>query len=74
MAVPKRRQSNAKTGARRSHDHLVVVPPSFCPSCNEAVPTHVMCPKCGYYMGRVVTDFEEIDRRKKQRRAKSKRA
>ncbi|HOP77037.1 MAG: 50S ribosomal protein L32 [Thermogutta sp.] len=72
MAVPKRRQSNARTGARRAHDYLVVPPPSRCPNCNESVPTHVMCPKCGYYMGRIVTDFEDIQRRQNQRQAKGK--
>lgn len=70
MAVPKRRQSNAKTGSRRAHDFLVVPPPVYCPDCGEPAPSHVMCPKCGYYMGRKLTDVEEIERRKKQRQTK----
>ena len=26
-----------------------------CPECSTAVPSHVVCPKCGHYMGRKVT-------------------
>lgn len=74
MAVPKRRQSNARTGSRRAHDHLIVPPPVYCPQCSTAIPSHVMCPKCGYYMGRTLTDVEEIERLKKQRKSRKKRA
>ncbi|MBC7351258.1 MAG: 50S ribosomal protein L32 [Thermogutta sp.] len=70
MAVPKRRQSNARTGARRAHDHLIVPPPTYCPQCNAPVPSHVMCPRCGYYMGRTLTDMDELERLKKQREAR----
>lgn len=54
MAVPKRKQSNARTGARRSHHAKRPRQLCYCPKCSTAVPTHVACPKCGYYMGRVV--------------------
>jgi large subunit ribosomal protein L32 len=32
---------------------------TYCPKCSTALPTHVVCPKCGYYMGRVVVEMEE---------------
>lgn len=67
MAVPKRRQSNAKTGSRRAHDHLTVRPLNYCPECREPVPTHAVCPKCGYYMGRTVLDVEAKEKRKKKK-------
>lgn len=59
MAVPKRRQSNARTGSRRAHDAKKPKQLTFCPACGEATPTHVVCPKCGYYMGRIVVEPKE---------------
>ncbi len=58
MAVPKRRQSNQKTGSRRSHDHVKPRQLTYCPKCTTAVPTHVICPTCGNYMGRTVIETE----------------
>ncbi len=59
MAVPKRRQSNQKTGTRRAHDHKTPKQLTYCPQCSSAVPTHTICPKCGHYMGRTVVETEE---------------
>jgi large subunit ribosomal protein L32 len=56
MAVPKRKQSNARTGSRRAHDAKKPPQLHFCPTCSTAVPSHVICPNCGYYMGRVVVE------------------
>ena len=58
MAVPKRRQSNSRTGRRRAHDAKKPKQLSYCPKCSQAVPQHVACPKCGYYMGRVIVEME----------------
>ncbi|HID75119.1 MAG TPA: 50S ribosomal protein L32 [Planctomycetaceae bacterium] len=59
MAVPKRKHSNARTGARRAHD--AKRPPSlvFCAQCSNAVPPHTVCPKCGQYMDRKVLEVEK---------------
>jgi large subunit ribosomal protein L32 len=54
MAVPKRKQSNSRTGKRRSHDRIKPRQLTICTQCSTAVPTHVVCPKCGHYMGRNV--------------------
>lgn len=59
MAVPKRRQSNARTGTRRAHDFKTARQLSTCPQCSTAVPTHVICPNCGYYMGRTLVEPKE---------------
>ncbi len=59
MAVPKRRQSNAKTGSRRAHDAKTPRQLFYCTQCSTAVPSHTVCPKCGHYMGRKVTEGEE---------------
>jgi large subunit ribosomal protein L32 len=58
MAVPKRRQSNHRTGNRRAHDHKKPRQLTFCPSCGFATPTHVVCSNCGYYQGRIVVDMK----------------
>ena len=74
MAVPKRKHSNSRTGKRRSHGanglrHVVrkggeyIEQLTTCPQCRVAVPTHVVCPVCGYYggrfNGRIVVDMTE---------------
>jgi large subunit ribosomal protein L32 len=58
MAVPKRKHTNARTGARRSHDAKKPRKVVFCVQCSMAVPSHTVCPKCGHYMGRKVVDVE----------------
>jgi large subunit ribosomal protein L32 len=59
MAVPKRKHSNSRTGKRRSHDRLKARQLTNCTNCGAVVPTHVVCPKCGFYMGRVVVQQQE---------------
>ena len=59
MAVPKRKHSNSRTGKRRSHDAKRPKQLTFCPQCSRATPTHVVCPHCGYYMGRVVVESSD---------------
>jgi large subunit ribosomal protein L32 len=56
MAVPKRKHSNARTGSRRAHDRKALVQRTLCPECSTAVLTHVVCPKCGFYMDRKVME------------------
>ncbi|MBQ7111732.1 MAG: 50S ribosomal protein L32 [Thermoguttaceae bacterium] len=59
MAVPKRKHSNARTGARRAHDFKRPVQTAPCAECNKMIPTHVVCPNCGSYMGRQVVSQEQ---------------
>ncbi|MCL2743579.1 MAG: 50S ribosomal protein L32 [Planctomycetaceae bacterium] len=70
MAVPKRKHSNARTGTRRSHDHKKLVQLSNCLQCNKAIPTHTICPQCGYYMGRKVVDVADALEKKSKRNPK----
>lgn len=58
MAVPKRKHTNSRTGKRRSHDAKKPRQVQYCPQCSTAVPSHVVCPKCGHYMGRKVVEVE----------------
>ena len=64
MAVPKRKQSNSRTGNRRSHDRLRSSNLNVCPQCSNRVPTHVVCPACGFYMGRIVAPPKVDDKEK----------
>lgn len=58
MAVPKRRHSNSRTGRRRAHDALTAKQLQLCPKCSTPKPSHVICPKCGHYMGRSIVETE----------------
>ncbi|MEO1497602.1 MAG: 50S ribosomal protein L32 [Planctomycetota bacterium] len=58
MAVPKRKHSNSRTGKRRSHDQLKARSLQSCPRCGTAKPSHVVCPNCGFYMGRTIVETE----------------
>jgi len=59
MAVPKRKHSNSRTGKRRAHDAIKPRELTYCRQCSTAVPTHMVCPNCGHYMGRKVTEVEQ---------------
>jgi large subunit ribosomal protein L32 len=59
MAVPKRRQSRSRSRRRNSHNAVKPVQLQHCPQCGTAVPTHVICPNCGYYQGRTLVETEE---------------
>ncbi len=61
MAVPKRRSSNSRTGRRRAHKKLTPKNLTYCPRCSQAAPTHVVCPNCGFYMGRFVVDMKQAE-------------
>jgi len=59
MAVPKRKISKARGRKRRTGDALKPMQLAHCPQCGTAVPTHVVCPNCGFYQGRTLVDTEE---------------
>ena len=59
MAVPKRKQSNSRTGMRRAHDFKKPVQMVKCPDCDRSIKPHTVCPFCGRYMRReVITQGE----------------
>jgi large subunit ribosomal protein L32 len=59
MAVPKRRQSKARSKKRRSHNAVKPVQLGRCSECQRNTPTHTICPNCGYYQGHAVVESEE---------------
>jgi large subunit ribosomal protein L32 len=54
MAVPKQRQSHARTHKRRSQHKAAVPSLLHCPRCHEPRLPHRVCPNCGTYAGREV--------------------
>ena len=59
MAVPKRKTSKSKRDKRRSHDALAAPAQSVCPQCGAQKIPHRVCPSCGTYRGRSVTEAVE---------------
>ena len=59
MAVPKRRMSRSRQGARRSHHFIKPTQIQYCGHCEQPVLPHRVCPNCGYYQGREVQAKEE---------------
>jgi large subunit ribosomal protein L32 len=54
MAVPKQRQSHARTNKRRSQHKIEAPSLTSCPQCGEPRLPHRVCSKCGTYAGRTV--------------------
>ena len=54
MAVPQRRISKTRKRLRRTHFKLNVTGLVTCPKCGAMIKSHNVCPKCGYYNGKVV--------------------
>ena len=57
-ALPKRKYAKARQGKRRGH--LILTPPRLdhCPQCHSPKLPHHICPTCGSYAGREVTEIE----------------
>ncbi|MDE0727753.1 MAG: 50S ribosomal protein L32 [Alphaproteobacteria bacterium] len=56
MAVPKKKISTARRGQRRSHDALKPSAYAECQNCGELKRPHHVCPACGYYNDREVSE------------------
>ena len=61
MAVPKQKQSRARTAKRRAQHK--VVPPGYnaCPQCHSPRLPHRVCPVCGSYKGREVVATDAVE-------------
>lgn len=59
MAVPKRRQTHARSNKRRSAN-FKAEPPTYseCPQCHQPKLPHRVCANCGYYGGRQAVEVE----------------
>ncbi|HLL87057.1 MAG TPA: 50S ribosomal protein L32 [Thermoleophilaceae bacterium] len=54
MAVPKQKQSHARTHKRRSQHRITPPGVRACPQCGEPRLPHRVCGVCGTYAGREV--------------------
>jgi large subunit ribosomal protein L32 len=54
MAVPKQKQSHARTNKRRSQHKISAPATRACPQCHSPRLPHRVCPTCGSYAGRTV--------------------
>ena len=54
MAVPKQKQSHARTTQRRSQHKVAAPAYNACPQCHSPRRPHRVCPVCGTYAGREV--------------------
>lgn len=59
MAVPKRRQSHARTAKRRAQWKLSEPNLISCPQCHTLKAQHMVCKECGYYKGKEVVQVSE---------------
>ncbi len=56
MAVPKQKQSHARTAKRRAQHKISAPSLNACPQCHQPRRPHRVCPHCGTYGGRAVVD------------------
>jgi large subunit ribosomal protein L32 len=54
MAVPKQKQSHARTAQRRAQHKISAPTYNACPTCHSPRLPHRVCPVCGSYAGREV--------------------
>jgi len=58
MAVPKQKQSHARTSKRRAQHKVSAPGYNECPQCHSPRLPHRVCPVCGHYKGREVISPE----------------
>ncbi len=51
MAVPKRKQSRARSRSRRTHQVEHVTSITSCLNCSAPLKSHTVCMTCGFYKG-----------------------
>ena len=59
MAVPKQKQSHARTSQRRAQHKVSAPTYNECPQCHQPRLPHRVCKSCGYYNGRAVKAGED---------------
>jgi large subunit ribosomal protein L32 len=61
MAVPKQKQSHARTSQRRAQHKVAAPTTNACPHCHSPRLPHRVCPVCGHYKGREVIAADRGD-------------
>lgn len=58
MAVPKKKQSKARSAKREANWKSQAPPYAECPQCHQPKLPHRVCGNCGYYAGRQAVEVE----------------
>jgi large subunit ribosomal protein L32 len=61
MAVPKQKQSHARTSKRRATHKISAPSTNECPTCHSPRRPHRVCPVCGTYAGREIAGVVRDD-------------
>lgn len=56
MPVPKKRQGHQRQMTRRANWKALGVTQATCPHCGTVKLPHCLCPECGFYKDRVVSE------------------
>ena len=60
MATPKYKTSKSRAASRKAANMKLSAPNlSTCQTCGNLIPSHRICPKCGYYAGKSVIKMDE---------------
>ena len=59
MAVPKGKTSKQRKRTRAANWKMSAPNLSECSHCHEKKPNHRVCPKCGYYDGKLVKAVDQ---------------
>ena len=59
MAVPKQKQSHARTAQRRAQHKITAPAVNDCPQCRTPRRPHRVCRNCGFYGGREVVHVHD---------------
>lgn len=71
--VVRMRSTRSHRNNRRSHFALRASALSACASCGKPRLSHALCPSCGSYRGKVITDMQaRIDKKLKKQKEKEK--
>jgi len=58
MAVPKKKQSKARSAKREANWKSAAPTYAECPQCHQPTLPHRVCGNCGYYAGRQAVEVE----------------
>lgn len=60
MATPKYKTSKSRAASRKAANMKLKAPNLVeCQTCGNLIPSHRVCPKCGYYAGKSVVAKDE---------------
>lgn len=60
MATPKYKTSKSRAASRKAANMKLAAPNLVaCQTCGNLIPSHRVCPKCGYYAGKPVVVKDE---------------